>query len=49
MAQYLVELGIDSISVVPDTLVDTLRRVLAVEERLGRPRRDADAASNLRA
>lgn len=41
MAQYLVELGIDSISVVPDTLVDTLRRVLAVEERLGRPRRDA--------
>ena len=33
MAQYLVGLGIDSISVVPDTLVDTLRRVAAAEER----------------
>lgn len=36
MAQYLVELGIDSISVTPDTLLKTTRDVLAVESRLGR-------------
>jgi pyruvate,water dikinase len=40
MAEYLVELGIDSISVTPDTLLETTRRVLAVERRLGRPPRD---------
>jgi pyruvate, water dikinase len=39
-AQYLVELGIDSISVTPDTLLDITRAVLAVEARLGRPPRD---------
>ncbi|WP_140634058.1 phosphoenolpyruvate synthase [Methylibium rhizosphaerae] len=36
MAQYLVELGIDSMSVTPDTLLRTTRDVLAVEARLGR-------------
>jgi pyruvate,water dikinase len=39
MAQYLVELGIDSMSVTPDTLLETTRAVLAVEARLGRPPR----------
>ncbi len=41
MAEYLVELGIDSISLTPDTLLATLRRVLAVEQRLGLPPRSA--------
>jgi pyruvate,water dikinase len=36
MAEYLVELGIDSISLNPDTLLKTLRLVLDVEKRLGR-------------
>jgi pyruvate,water dikinase len=35
-AQYLVELGIDSISLAPDTLLATTRRVLALEQQLGR-------------
>ena len=34
MAEYLVELGIDSISLNPDSVVRTTRRVLEVEERL---------------
>jgi pyruvate, water dikinase len=37
MAEYLVELGIDSLSVTPDTLLAVTRKVLAVEKRLGRP------------
>jgi pyruvate,water dikinase len=36
MAQYLVEQGIDSMSVTPDTLLEITRSVLAVEQRLGR-------------
>jgi pyruvate, water dikinase len=36
MAEYLVELGIDSLSVTPDTLLAVTRQVLAVEKRLGR-------------
>ncbi|OOG42982.1 phosphoenolpyruvate synthase [Polaromonas sp. A23] len=40
IAQYLVELGIDSISVTPDTLLRTTRDVLAVEARLGRAPRN---------
>jgi pyruvate,water dikinase len=40
MAEYLVELGIDSISLNPDTVVKTTQHVLEVEQRLGRPRRD---------
>jgi pyruvate, water dikinase len=39
MAAWLVELGIDSISITPDTLLRTTRDVLAVERRLGRPAR----------
>jgi pyruvate,water dikinase len=35
-AQYLVELGIDSISLAPDTLLATTRGVLALEQQLGR-------------
>jgi pyruvate,water dikinase len=46
MAQYLVELGIDSMSVTPDTLLKTTRDVLAVEARLERaPRGEASTAS----
>ncbi|MEP7296433.1 MAG: phosphoenolpyruvate synthase [Burkholderiales bacterium] len=41
VAAALVELGIDSISVTPDTLLRTTRDVLAVERRLGRAPRDA--------
>lgn len=40
MAAFLVELGIDSLSVTPDTLLDVMRTALAVEQRLGRPPRD---------
>jgi pyruvate,water dikinase len=36
MAAFLVELGIDAISVTPDTLLQVTRGVLAVESRLGR-------------
>jgi pyruvate,water dikinase len=36
MVEYLVELGIDSMSVTPDTLLRVRRNVLAVEQRLGR-------------
>ena len=46
MAAYLVELGIDAMSVTPDTLLKTTRDVLALEARLGRaPRGTAPAAS----
>jgi len=40
MAEYLVELGIDSISLNPDTVVKTTQHILEVERRLGRPRRE---------
>ena len=36
MAEYLVELGIDSISLNPDTVLKTTMRILEVEERLER-------------
>src|SRR5581483_4398973 len=36
MAEYLVDIGIDSISLNPDTLIKTTRRVLELERRLGR-------------
>jgi pyruvate, water dikinase len=36
MAEYLVELGIDSMSLNPDTVLKTTRHVLEVETRLGR-------------
>ena len=41
MAEYLVEIGIDSISLTPDTLLKTTLHVLEVEKRLGRPPRPA--------
>ncbi|MBX3619617.1 MAG: phosphoenolpyruvate synthase [Rhizobacter sp.] len=44
MAAYLVEQGIDSMSVTPDTLLKITRDVLAVEKRLGRaPRQEKGA------
>lgn len=43
-AAWLVELGIDSMSVTPDTLLKTTRDVLAVEARLGRAPRSAAPA-----
>ena len=36
MAEYLVEIGIDSMSLNPDTVLATTRHVLEVEKRLGR-------------
>ncbi|MGZ4320673.1 MAG: phosphoenolpyruvate synthase [Solirubrobacteraceae bacterium] len=35
MAEYLVELGIDSISLNPDTVIRTTQRILELERRLG--------------
>lgn len=46
IAQYLVELGIDAISVTPDTLLKTTVDVLAVEARLGRAPRSAAPPSS---
>lgn len=41
MAEYLVQIGIDSISLNPDTVLKTTRHVLEVEKRLGRlPRQE---------
>jgi len=36
MAEYLVEIGIDSMSLNPDTVLETTQHVLATEKRLGR-------------
>ncbi|MBL4883540.1 MAG: phosphoenolpyruvate synthase [Planctomycetaceae bacterium] len=36
MAEFLVEIGIDSMSLTPDTVLKTTEHVLAVEKRLGR-------------
>ena len=38
MAEYLVEIGIDSMSLTPDTVLETTRHVLEVEWRLGKPK-----------
>ena len=35
MAEYLVEIGIDSISLNPDTVIKTTQRILGLERRLG--------------
>jgi pyruvate,water dikinase len=51
MAEYLVEIGIDSISLNPDTVIKTTRRVLELEERLGRgshPEEAVAAAAGVR-
>lgn len=42
IAEFLVEQGIDSMSVTPDTILKITRDVLAVERRLGRAPRTAD-------
>ncbi len=39
IAQFLVEIGIDSMSLNPDTVIQTTKAVLEVEQRLGRPPR----------
>ena len=41
MAEYLVELGIDSISLNPDTVIKTTQRILEVEQRLSAGKRAA--------
>ena len=38
MADFLVEIGIDSMSLNPDSVVSTMRRVADLENRLGRAR-----------
>jgi len=43
IAEFLVEHGIDSISLVPDAVLRTIRHVLEVERRLGRAPREAAA------
>jgi pyruvate,water dikinase len=44
MAEYLVELGIDAISLNPDTVVSTTRQVLALEEKLSRSTAGSDGS-----
>jgi len=46
VAEFLVELGIDSISLNPDTILATTRRVLELERRLGRGSRAALGATS---
>jgi pyruvate,water dikinase len=43
MAEYLVEIGIDSMSLNPDTVIATTRDVLEIEHRLGRCSRPSGA------
>lgn len=45
MAQYLVELDIDSMSLNPDSVLKTTRQVLELEDRLGRVPRDGSTAA----
>ena len=45
MAQYLVEVGIDSMSLNPDAVLKTTLRVLELEQRIGRSARDEVHAS----
>ena len=42
MAEYLVQIGIDSMSLNPDTVLQTTRHVLDLEARLGKTTRAAD-------
>jgi len=42
MAEYLVDIGIDSISLNPDTVIKTMLHVLEVEKRLGHKPRKVD-------
>jgi pyruvate,water dikinase len=45
MAQFLVEIGIDSMSLNPDAVLKTTLDVLALEQRLGREAAHAVAAA----
>jgi pyruvate,water dikinase len=45
MAEYLVELGIDSISLNPDTVIKTTQLILDLEKRMGRIAREAEPAA----
>jgi pyruvate,water dikinase len=45
MAEYLVELGIDSISLNPDTVLKTTQQILELEHRLKRVRHDGAGAT----
>jgi pyruvate,water dikinase len=50
MAEYLVEIGIESMSINPDTVLKTTLHVLEVEKKLGRkPRTTADERQNVKA
>jgi pyruvate,water dikinase len=49
MAEYLVELGIDSISLNPDTVLKTTQRILELERRLDRTPHHAAGAAPQRA
>ncbi|HUM99001.1 MAG: phosphoenolpyruvate synthase [Halothiobacillus sp. 20-53-49] len=42
MAEFLVEIGIESMSLNPDTVIATTRHVLAIESRLNRAPRDSN-------
>ncbi len=42
MAEYLVDIGIDSMSLNPDTVLKTTLHVLEVEQRLGRQPREEE-------
>ncbi len=44
MAEYLVEIGIDSISLAPDTVIKTTQRILELESRLEHSQKNDDAA-----
>jgi len=44
MAEYLVEIGIDSLSLNPDTVIKTTQRILKLEARLGPSQEDPAAA-----
>ncbi len=46
IAEFLVEIGIDSMSLNPDAVLKTTRHVLEVEKRLGRPARPAAVPVN---
>jgi pyruvate,water dikinase len=45
IAQYLVELGIDSISLTPDSVLKTTQAVVELEKNLGREVRASQAAA----
>ena len=47
MAEYLVEIGIDSISINPDTVIKTIRSLLELKGRLGRGSRAEKTAAAL--